>query len=50
MGTLAGAAIIYAIANGCTLLGYRNPSQDIIVGLIIIAAVTIDRIRQRRSA
>jgi ribose/xylose/arabinose/galactoside ABC-type transport system permease subunit len=50
LGTLAGAAIIFVIANGCTLLGYRNPSQDIIIGAIIVAAVTIDRLRQRRLA
>ena len=37
-----------AIALGRTLLGLPNPIQDVIVGLIIVAAVTVDQIRQRR--
>jgi ribose/xylose/arabinose/galactoside ABC-type transport system permease subunit len=49
LGTLAGTAIMGVIASGCTLLGMRNPVQDIILGVIIIAAVTVDQFRQRRS-
>ena len=48
IGTLAGAAIMAAIASGCTLLGLSNPLQDVIIGLIIVAAVTLDQLRQRR--
>ena len=48
LGTLTGAAIIRVIASGCTLLGLNNPVQDIILGVIIVAAVTLDQIRQRR--
>jgi ribose/xylose/arabinose/galactoside ABC-type transport system permease subunit len=48
LGTLAGTAIMGVIASGCTLLGMRNPVQDIILGAIIIAAVTVDQFRQRR--
>jgi ribose transport system permease protein len=47
-GTLTGAAIMSVIASGCTQLGLRNPVQDVILGVIIIAAVTLDQIRQRR--
>jgi ribose/xylose/arabinose/galactoside ABC-type transport system permease subunit len=50
LGTLTGAAIIFSIANGCNLLGFGNPAQDIIIGLIIILAVTLDQFRQRRAA
>jgi ribose/xylose/arabinose/galactoside ABC-type transport system permease subunit len=47
LGTLAGTAIMGVIASGCTLLDLRNPVQDIILGAIIVAAVTIDQLRQR---
>jgi ribose/xylose/arabinose/galactoside ABC-type transport system permease subunit len=50
LGTLTGAAIMAVIASGCTLLELRNPTQDIILGLIIVAAVTLDQFRQRRLA
>jgi ribose transport system permease protein len=48
LGTLTGAAIMAVIASGCTQLGLRNPVQDVILGVIIIAAVTLDQFRQRR--
>ncbi len=48
VGTLAGAAIMQVIAAGCTILGYSNPIQDIVVGLVIVTAVAIDVIRQHR--
>ena len=49
LGTLAGALLMQTIASGCTQLGLRNPVQDIILGVIIVAAVTVDQIRQRRA-
>ena len=48
VGTLTGAAIMLVIASGCTALGLKNPMQDIIIGVIIVAAVTLDQVRQRR--
>lgn len=48
LGTLTGAAIMAVITSGCSQLGLKNPVQEVILGLIIIAAVTIDQIRQRR--
>lgn len=48
LGTLTGAAIMAVIASGCTQLGLSNPVQDVILGVIIIAAVAIDQVRQRR--
>jgi ribose/xylose/arabinose/galactoside ABC-type transport system permease subunit len=50
LGTLAGALLMQTIASGCTQLGLSNPVQDIILGFIIIAAVTVDQIRQRRAS
>ena len=47
--TLAGALLMQTIASGCTQLEIRNPVQDIILGVIIVAAVTVDQIRQRRA-
>jgi ribose/xylose/arabinose/galactoside ABC-type transport system permease subunit len=49
LGTLTGALLMQTIASGCTQLGLSNPVQDIILGIIIVAAVTVDQIRQRRA-
>jgi ribose/xylose/arabinose/galactoside ABC-type transport system permease subunit len=50
LGTLAGALLMQTIASGCTQLEIRNPVQDVILGVIIVAAVTVDQIRQRRGS
>jgi ribose transport system permease protein len=50
LGALTGAAIMEVIRSGCTQLGLNNPVQDVILGVIIVAAVTLDQIRQRRMA
>ena len=49
LGTLAGATIMGVISSGCDQLGVKNATQDIIIGVIIIAAVTLDQLRNRRS-
>ncbi len=48
IGTLAGAAIMQVIGSGSTALGLHNPTQDIIIGVIIVGAVTLDQLRGRR--
>ncbi len=48
IGTLAGATIMGVIISGCDQLEVRNAYQDIIIGLIIIAAVLLDQVRERR--
>jgi ribose/xylose/arabinose/galactoside ABC-type transport system permease subunit len=50
LGTLTGALLMQTIASGCTQLGLSNPVQDIILGVIIVTAVTVDQFRQRRVA
>lgn len=50
LGTLTGALLMQVIASGCTQLDLHNPVQDIILGVIIVAAVTIDQMRQRQTA
>ncbi len=50
LGTLVGALIMSMVANGCTRMGWPNWVQEIVTGGIIILAVTLDRLRQRRLA
>ena len=50
LGTLSGACIITVIQHGCVLIGVPDHYQDILIGLIIIAAVTIDQLRIRLQA
>lgn len=50
VGTLMGATMMQVIGSGCTALGLSNPTQDVIIGAIIITAVTLDQMRQRRLA
>ena len=49
IGTLTGALIMQVISSGCTALSLPNPIQEIIIGTIIVAAVTLDQFRQRHS-
>ena len=50
LGTLCGACLMEIIRHGCTVLGVPSPYQQIIIGLIVIVAVTVDQVRQRRLA
>ena len=50
LGTLAGVATLEVIGSGCTQLGLNQPIQEIILGVIIIAAVAVDQFRQQRLA
>jgi ribose transport system permease protein len=46
-GTLVGALIMTIVNNGCSKLNMPNWVQEIVTGVIIIAAVTLDRFRRR---
>lgn len=48
-GTLAGAAIMAVIQVGCSQRGLPNWVQQIVTGSIIVAAVALDRWRDRGS-
>lgn len=50
VGSIIGAFLMSVLANGCTLTGVPNYVQEILIGMIIIAAVALDRYRQRRAA
>jgi ribose/xylose/arabinose/galactoside ABC-type transport system permease subunit len=49
LGTLIGCLIMSVLNNGCVHAGIPPASQDIIIGAIIVAAVTLDRFRRRRE-
>lgn len=48
-GTLVGALIMSVVANGCTKLGLSNWVQEIVTGVIIIAAVLLDYLRRKQA-
>lgn len=50
LGTLIGALIMTVVDNGCTKLGLDTWVQEIVTGAIILAAVTLDQLRHRRTA
>jgi ribose transport system permease protein len=47
LGTLIGALIIAVIQNGMNLTGIQSYTQQVVLGLVILAAVTIDMVRRR---
>ncbi len=49
VGTLFGALIMGILNNGLTILGVSYYSQQVVKGIVIIAAVTIDILRNRYS-
>ena len=46
-GSVIGALIMTTIRCGCSQMGLANWIQEIVTGLIIVAAVTLDRLRRR---
>ncbi len=49
LGSLVGAFLMSVLANGCTLTGVPNYVQEILIGVIIVAAVALDRVRYGRT-
>jgi ribose/xylose/arabinose/galactoside ABC-type transport system permease subunit len=50
LGSLVGALIMTIVANGSTKMEFPNWVQEIVTGLIILAAVALDQYRQRRQS
>jgi len=50
VGSVVGALIMAVLRNGCTMVGVPNFVQDIVIGVIIISAVAIDRLKHRAAA
>lgn len=49
LGSIIGALIMATINSGCSQMGLSNWVQEIITGIIIVASVTLDRLRLRRA-
>lgn len=49
LGSVAGAMLMAVIRNGLSMHGVPNWVQDVLTGVIIVTAVTVDRLRHRRA-
>ena len=49
IGTLVGALVIAVIQNGMNLLGIESYTQRVVLGLVILGAVLLDRLRPREA-
>ncbi|MFM7893824.1 MAG: sugar ABC transporter permease, partial [Actinomycetota bacterium] len=52
-GAVLGAVVMQSLRSGMVLLRIDSPSQDIVVGIVLVTAVSIDsalRLNRRRSA
>ena len=50
LGSMIGVFIMSFLRNGCTMMGWPNYIQEIIIGIIIVAAVSLDQFRYRKEA
>ncbi len=50
LGSMIGALIMAVLRNGSQQMGWPTYFQEIIIGLVIIVAVFLDRLRQGRAA
>ena len=50
LGSMIGALIMAVLRNGSQQMGWPTYFQEIIIGLVIIVAVFLDRLRQGRTA
>lgn len=49
-GALLGALVMQSLISGMVLMGVDAPLQDIVVGIVLVAAVALDNFYQRRVA
>ncbi len=47
-GTLVGAILIGTLENGLTMLEVPTPLQDVLTGVIIVAAIVVQKVGQRQ--
>jgi ribose transport system permease protein len=50
VGSILGALIMTAVADGCTKLELSNSVQEIVTGAIIILAVKLDSVRHQNKS
>jgi ribose transport system permease protein len=48
-GTFVGALLIAVVQNGMNLLSIPADPQKIVLGLVILAAAILDRLKQRQT-
>ena len=48
-GTLLGALLIAVVSNGMNLMGIPSNPQKVVLGLVILAAAVLDRLKQGRD-
>ncbi len=49
-GAILGAVVMQSLRSGMVLLRVDSPTQDIVVGIVLVAAVGLDSLLRRRSA
>jgi ribose transport system permease protein len=49
VGTIIGALIMGVLANGANLLGISSFAQQVVIGAVIVLAVTFDEFQRRRA-
>jgi ribose transport system permease protein len=49
LGSMIGALVIQTLRNGSSLMNWPTFTQEIIIGVVIILAVGLDRLRQSRA-
>jgi ribose transport system permease protein len=50
LGTMIGALIMAILRNGTQQLEWQTATQEVIIGVVIILAVRIDQLRNRRAS
>jgi ribose transport system permease protein len=50
LGSMIGAFIMAILRNGTNQMGWANYTQEIIIGIVIILAVGLDKLRQSRAS
>ena len=48
-GTIIGTLLISFLRNGCTLLGISTNAQLVVIGMIIVLAVTVDQMARAKT-
>jgi len=49
-GAILGAVVMQSLRSGMVLLNVDSPSQDVVVGIVLVAAVGLDAVLRRRAA
>jgi D-xylose transport system permease protein len=49
-GAVLGALVMQSLVSGMVLMGIEAPLQDIVVGIVLVLAVTLDTVIRRRTA